>query len=148
MAGGLINAPEAWDKTQPNKSSLYVTLANDLGSPIPVFFSEGEPVLAFNESLSVAIGATVDLVSYTVPASKVFSLSYVEGSGSNVSEYSVFSDATLIGKRRTSHGAYDFISPFGGAEYAAGTIVKVSVENVSGNITDYSAKILGNLKDA
>jgi hypothetical protein len=147
MSNGLINATEAWDKSQNDKSSLYVSVTNSDTNPIPVIFTLGQAVSVFDESLSVAAGSNVDVVSYTVPVGKTFALAHVEGSGCSVSEYTVLADTASIGKRRTAHGAYDFTSPFGGVEFAAGTVIKVNANNTSGKVNDFAAKIVGSIKD-
>ncbi len=144
----LINAIEAWDKSQNNKSSLYVNVANLSSNPIPVIFTAGQAINAFDEQNSVAIGSTIDIVTYTVPTGKILALQHVEASGCSISEYSVLVDTAIIGKRRTAHGAYDFVSPFGGIEYSAGSIIKVKANNTSGKVNNYAAKIIGSLKDA
>jgi len=130
------------------KPETRVAVEVENTNPIPVEFSQGISTNVYGDVTAIAIGASVDVVSYTVPVGKVFVLNFAEGSGCSVSEYSVLVNSAVITKRRTAHGNYDFVSPFGGAEFVAGSVIKINASNTSGKINEYDCKLVGSIKDA
>jgi len=130
------------------KPETRVAVEIENTNPVPVEFSQGVSVNTYGDAIAIAIGASVDVVSYTVPVGKVFVLNFAEGSGCSVSEYSILADSAVIAKRRTAHGNYDFVSPFGGAEFVAGSVIKINASNTSGKINEYDCKLVGSIKDA
>jgi hypothetical protein len=110
---------------------------------------KGEVKNIFNEISAVASGATVDIVSYTVPAGKSFFLESVEFDGQNVAEFSVEVDGEPIGKRRTHFaGGLSGQSFFGLFEIGEAKTVKLKVENHRPSVANFSGRINGVLDES
>jgi hypothetical protein len=60
---------------------------------------------SYNESNSIASGITTTIVSYTVPSGKTAYLTKIDCSGTNMSEYEIFVNGSLINKKRTYIGS-------------------------------------------
>ncbi len=112
---------------------------------------DGEVLNIPGNANSVAVNATAQVVSYTVPAGKVFFLQLVEFNGSNIADYEVFKDTDSQAKKTIYWGG-DFHGSFffGNLKFLAGEIIKLEVTNISidSNLGDFDGRILGVLSDA
>lgn len=101
----------------------------------------------YNETLAVAIGATENLVTYTVPAGKVVYILKVDISGSNIATYDIFVNGSKIGRKRTYFGGdYSDTLEFGssaseGLKLNVGDIVTVDVTNFRPSVGDFEARL-------
>lgn len=91
------------DKDSGNKLKV-----NTDGSINVVVQNNGSPQVdknIFNEQLAVASGATVNLVTYTVPSGKTASLQRIFTSGENIAKYEVLVNGIKIDCARTYFGS-------------------------------------------
>lgn len=113
---------------------------------------EREVVSEFGHADAVPSGATVTIVSYTVPVAKKFFLQRVEYGGNNVATYELLIDGAVQQRERTwfngplSDEMNFSSSPREGLEIASGKIVLVRVENFRPSVGDFEARIHGSLE--
>ena len=124
-------------------TKIAVIVENDDSDP--VLINEIQNLNEFNEINSVAISATVDVISYTVPVGKTLNLSVIEVSGCSLGEFNIFISTINKARKRTTHGNYNLIFPFNGLALSCGTLIKIQVTNSSKSIAKYESRILGNL---
>jgi len=102
----------------------------------------------FNEVTDVASGATVTVVTFTVPVGKKLLLSLIEFSGENIAEYEVFIDSSTEGKKLTYFSgplAGDFF--FNNLEISTGIVIELKVRNFRPETADFTGRILGTVQD-
>lgn len=88
----------------------------------------------FNEQSAIASGATVSLVTYTVPVGKTAILERVAVSGENIAKYEVFINGNKIDASRTYFGAqlntsFDYTSTNSNFTLTSLDIVTVTVRH-------------------
>jgi len=104
-------------------------------------------VSTYNQVTSVAIGATVQIVSYTVPSGKQSVLQRCPVSGENVARYDLMIDSVTQDTVRTMFGGdlsqmFDFTSGNdSGLVLNAGQTVVIQVYNARPSIADFEARI-------
>lgn len=102
----------------------------------------------FNEVTAIVSGATVTIVTFTVPLAKKLFLSLIEFSGENIAEYEVFIDASIEGKKLTYFsGALfgDFF--FNNLEITTGIVIELKVRNFRTETANFTGRILGTVQD-
>lgn len=115
--------------------------------PVEVEFPDPDYINTFDSVSSVASGSLVDVVTYTVPAGKLFKLSVIEASGCNVSEYTVDIDGNTEGFKRSYWSNFNVDFNFIGLKLSAGSIIKLKAEHNRPSTGDFEGKILGILED-
>lgn len=129
-----------------DKVSVAVTIEQEAGSTVPVTITgAGVATNNYSEVTSVASGATVDVLTYTVPVGNTFSLSKASASGDNYAEFTIEIDNNTQDKKRTYWCDFNAIFDVGGLVVAAGSIIKVTVNNFRPTTSDFNARIFGNL---
>jgi hypothetical protein len=115
----------------------------------------GESIDAYDEITNKVFAAFHTIVSYTVPALKVFNLRHVSVSGTNRASYRVLYDAgVIVAKKRTWYTNYNedfFFEADGtlGLKFTAGQVIYVDVTHFRSDVTgDFNATISGRLEDA
>lgn len=132
---------------QLSSMSIPVVLASDQ-SPIPVAVTNnivGVQTFVYNEQLTVASGATVTVVTYTVPVGKTFYFDSVQASGDTVGLYTIFNGATTIAKSRSTYGQYNATFNLNGLPFVAGQILSLVVTNDGTDVADFNGTIYGQL---
>jgi hypothetical protein len=115
----------------------------------------GDQINTYDEITNQIFAAYHTIVSYTVPAAKIFKLRHVSVSGSNKAEYRILgAGASVIAKRRTSYTNFneDFFFESDdtiGTKFTAGQVVYVDVmhSNALAN-GNFNATISGRLENA
>lgn len=98
----------------------------------------------FGEVSAVASGATVSVVTHTVPVGKTFLLELVEFSGENIADYELFVDGVKQAKKRTYFsGALSGEFFFGALTVTSGKVIDLKVENFRPSSADFEGRILG-----
>lgn len=126
-----------------------VTVCMPAGEAIPVEITDGNfgnSVNIYSEVTSVPQSSRVAVVSYTVPVGKMLFIKGVDCSGSNVSQFQVEIDSTVVASRRTYFTELNTFFHFSGLKVSAGSIVKVMVEHERPSSGDYEARIIGDEK--
>lgn len=99
----------------------------------------------YDEDLIVAGGATVTLVSYTVPAGEAIYLRYMSGFGDNVAKYTAKIDGSPIQKKSGNYLNLNadlwFNSANGGILCTEGQVVLLEVNNVRPTTSPYYGSI-------
>ena len=122
-------------------NNVSVSVVNVYGCNEPTVYEQ------FEEAFSVS-GSQL-LLTYTVPSGKDFYLKSAEVSGANIAEYSVYKNASLIGKLRTYFGAelnavFDFSSGSTyGNRFQDGDVLEIYVNNTRPTSADFDARIYG-----
>lgn len=131
------------DKTSGNKLKI-----NPDGSINVVFETTSVPQVnknIYNEVLSLASGATVSLVSYTVPAGKQMILERIRVSGDNIAKYFVYLNGNKFDAARTEYTSLnadmEYFSSEKGYTLNAGDQVVVTVYNFRPDSADFSGRI-------
>lgn len=138
--------------TEAKQDSMLIKLC-DIDDTLKELESGDPATNTFDEVTSVATSTLTTVVSYTVPAGLGFLLQLVEASGTNIAEYRVLLDTTLIAKRRTYFGGAvntDFkFDGFNnkGIVVAAATVITLKVIHERPDTGDFSGRILGVLED-
>lgn len=107
----------------------------------------------FDDVSSVAAGAVTPILSYTIPAGKVFKLIFAEAGGSNIADYRVTLNAIRIARKRTNFATeMSVIFPFatgltGGLELNAGDVLVIETLHLRPDPGDFEARIYGILED-
>lgn len=119
------------DKTTGNK--LVINSDGSINANIASGIS-GVVRNIFNEQLAVASGATVSLVSYTVPAGKTAILERIWVSGENIAKYEVYVNASKIDVGRTYFGSqlnalFEYMSSNGDYILASTNTVIVTIRH-------------------
>ena len=105
------------------------------------------PVINTYNQVSVASGATVQIVTYTVPGGKTAILQRGAVSGENIGRYDIFINGAIQDTVRTMFGGdltqmFDFTDGIGfGLPLIAGDIVKIQVNNPRPYSANYNARI-------
>ena len=116
----------------------------DDGDSLPVHIViGGTSKIFFNEVLSVASGSVTEIVSYTVPAGKLFSLSTVNVSGSNIASYKVKLNGSVIIVKRSWWTRFNLTFGFTLFELQAGDILTVDVTHNRPTSADFECSIIG-----
>jgi len=125
------------DQGTPGTQPWPVTVTN--------FPGEGNAVNAFAQVNAAPITETT-IVSYTVPATKTFSLAHTISWGDYDGEFLIRVDGTLLGGGRTSAAERTLTLDFEGALVATtGQVVTVSIIHYAPGIRLFRANILGGL---
>ena len=117
---------------------VCVISQDDIGSPLNIYGSV----------TSVASSTPTSIVSYLVPANKVFVLKEIEGSGCNISTFTVKKDSTDIANKRSYWCDFNVNFPFYNIEIQAGETIELIGEHLRPSTGDFEARIIGILKDA
>lgn len=132
-----------------DKIAVRTKICLDDGESFPVYIStSGVPVIAYGEILALAGLATGDVVLYTVPVGKIFTLKRIDFSGENRGEFKMYIDASLSAKKRTYYTDYNGYMEFSDLEYGAGVQIKLEVTNQTNSVADFEGYIQGTIKDA
>jgi hypothetical protein len=105
------------------------------------------PVINTYNQVAVASGATVQIVTYTVPGGKTAILQRSAVSGENIGRYDIFINGVIQDTVRTMFGGdltqmFDFTDGIGfGLPLVAGDIVTVQVNNPRPYSANYNARI-------
>ena len=105
----------------------------------------------YGETALIASSTPTTIVSYTVPANRLFALNYIEVSGGNVAVYEVVLNSVVIGKKNTwFNGPISeyFIFNLGinnGLVLSAGDELIVRVEHNRPHTAQFQGRILGKL---
>ena len=145
-----------FDKYRETPSSnTVVAVTTDPDAPIAAYLvnSTGfEYADSYSEVLSLASGSEVDLVTYTVPASKIFYLEVTEFGGTNIARYRIDVDGTEISKAYTwfsgplfSEIRFDSIDT--GKPMTAGQVITIKVMHSRPAAGDFHGRIQGVLRD-
>lgn len=104
----------------------------------------------YNEVSSVASGVETDLFTYLVPLSPIIHLMRFEIGGSNIGQFKLYFDNTVVRQYMTWFngtgltGVWDFTtSGGGGLAVAPGTIIKIKVLHNRPFLGDYFAQMSG-----
>lgn len=122
-------------------NNVSVSVVNVYGCNEPTIYEQ------FNEIFSIS-GSQL-LLTYTVPSGKYFYLKYAEVSGTNIAEYTIYKNASLIGKLRTYFGAelntvFDFSAGSTyGHRFQDGDVLEIYVNNTRPTSADFDARIYG-----
>ena len=138
--------------SDPRANAVEVCVGNNTDNPIPVLPVDaadvGDPINVYAESLSVAIGANVTVLSYTVPALKEFVLKRVSYSSTVKSEHIIDVDASTIAKKRIYCTDFNGEFIFENQVYTAGAVIKLVSTNKAPLIGDINGNLQGILRDA
>jgi hypothetical protein len=103
----------------------------------------GIPLSFFSEVSSVAAGATVSVLSYTVPPATTQMLQKVDVSGSNIAIYDIIINGSTFARKRTYFGGSlsDSVDCGGGFTLSSGDQVVVTVNNFRPSAGDFEVRI-------
>lgn len=107
----------------------------------------------FGEVSSVAVGATVDVVTFIIPIGWEFFLQRVEYSGNNIGTFELYVDGGIIGRERTWFNgplsdAFEFSSDLkSGLQLNAGQQLTMKVNNFRPSLGDFEGRIHGVLQE-
>lgn len=110
------------------------------------------PFLEYGEFI-VAGGGSNNLINYTTPGSNVVHLTRVEFGGKNIGDYRLLINDVVKARFVTwfngpMDGFWDFtVEGFGGLPLAAGTNIKVQVNNDRSEMAEFFARIYGLVLD-
>lgn len=139
LADGSINANVQVDAQDGDNIAIHDSAGNELNinpdGSINVNITTsnpGEVKSFYNEALAVASGILTTVDTYTAPVGKLTYLQFVEYSGSNIAEYTVLINATIIAKKRTYFGSelngeIEFVKTGTGLPLAVGDVVTIKV---------------------
>lgn len=146
-----------FSKKQLTGSNNNEVLPNTDGS-INVVITEGgnqvptEIQSFFGDVSAVPSGATVNILTFTVPVDKEFFLQRIEFGGQNIALYEAVLDGAVIDRKRTWFNG-DLSSSFefatdskDGLKLTTGQVLAVRVQNFRPEIADFEARIHGILK--
>lgn len=102
---------------------------------------------AYAESDNIAIGASVDVLTYTVPMGQTLKLNRINLSSDNISSFLITVDGITNGVIRLSYGtSYNASFNYEGLELAAGTVLVVNATNFSPNdLATFNVTMIGSL---
>lgn len=98
--------------------------------------STGLPIAIYAEIDNLAMGASEDIIVYTVPVSKTFYLARVLISSDSISEFDISIDSVQKGKLRVGYGnnynlSFEFLVGATGLPLATGSVVTITATNNS-----------------
>ena len=156
----------AMDRSEPlgnsadvfSRRALHVKIANKPSEPFPVYITDpvvpsDQVINVFDLIAGVVAGVETTIVTYTVPANKKFEISRVQFSGTNISTFFVYVNASIIATTRTMFGSnlsgeFVFNSSSGlGLEVAAGDVITLKTTHPRLYVGDFDGRIMGVLKD-
>ena len=114
-----------------------------LGGSVSVVPSSGVFLSVSNEINSIAQSATVDVVSYTVPAGKTYKLDNASVSGNNIGVFKFTIDGSNEETKRTTVTNINENFNLQGYEISEGSTVKIEVTNASDTAGDFEAVLRG-----
>ena len=139
----------SYERNSSNEVCKRVIVANDSNDAIPVEEAQkGYSVDFFGEVNSVAGLATVSIIDYTVPVSKLLKLDRVECSGENKAVFSIEINSSTKSKKRSYYTEFNVMFDKLNYELDAGDNLKIIVENKKTTTADFNANFLGVLQDA
>lgn len=100
----------------------------------------------YNEILSVASGSDVDILTYIVPIAKIFHLSSIKISGSNLAIFTIKLNGSTINTSRTWWTSFNKDIPFGSFRLNAGDTLTVSVLHTRPYTGDFECTIIGSVE--
>lgn len=138
MSGGILSRKVKVSNTP--QEPLYVDIIDPSAT--------GSISNQYSEVLSVAGLATVTVLTYTVPASKIFRIKRVDFSGGNRAIYTLDINGATASTKRLYYARFngEFVMEY--VELTAGDIVKVIVENKTNMVADFNANLIGVLDNA
>lgn len=100
----------------------------------------------YGEASSVASGVETTVVTYTVPVGLSSYIHYVEASGTNIAQYTVYKNGSPIAKKWSIYTKldvdYTFVSPTTkGAKFLAGDVITIKVLHSRPSLGDFSARL-------
>lgn len=110
-------------------------------APTPAAFT-GE-LNVFEEDAAVASGATVTLITYTVPAARELRMRGVEVFGRNVGNYTIELDGDLIARKETTYVDYNSVFDFENYELVAGQVLTIKAQNLGDTAEYFNARLRG-----
>lgn len=132
-----------------NEVAVRTKICQETGETIKVEFdTSGSLINTYNELLSVAGLATVDLVLYTVPVGKTLKLKRIDFSGDNKAIYKIDINGSVQAKKRTWYTKYNDEIIFNDLILNAGDIIKLIVENKTNMVADFNGNLQGVLDNA
>ncbi len=119
------------------------------GETVKVEFAQsGISTNIYGETLALAGLGTSDVINYTVPVGKVFTLKSAEFSGENKGVFSILINSVVEAKKRTWFVSFNGDFYFSDLILSAGDNIKLNVQNESNSIADFNGNIQGKLDDA
>ena len=118
-----------------------------VGDSLPIsIIIDGDSTILFNDVSSVASGAVTQVITYTVPVGKIFSLNNVQASGSNVAKFDLKLNGNVVSVKRSWWTQFNVTFSFGLFELIAGDILTVEVIHNRPTSGDFECSIVGSLK--
>lgn len=139
-SGGNVNIQDsAGNALTSTSGSLNVNITGDAVT--------STPVLVYAEVDSVAMGASSNIISYTVPAGKTFTFSTVNVSSTSICSFEVDINSVAIGVMRISYGAnYNDVFDYTGYSVPTGTVILIQGTNFSQNdLATFNVTLIGSL---
>ena len=137
--------------TPGSKAEYYLRVAlvasNGSGVQTVKPYLEDSKIIS-NQVNTVPAASTVSLVTYTVPAGKVFYLGEVTVGGENIADYSLKINAAEHDRMRTYFGGPLSISVSQGfLKCVAGDSILLEVNNFRNSTADFEGKLIGVERD-
>ena len=131
---------------------IAVRIGNEQGSPLytqQVTAGDiGEDVYEFNEENAVELNDPITLVSYTVPAGKVFYLDNIDVSGESYAKFTVRLATNINKVKRTSWGdGFNTDFKYNSFKLTAGQAILVEVNNCGEDTAPFEGTIEGRLSN-
>lgn len=105
----------------------------------------GTVVNVYNESNSIASGATVAINTYTVPVGKTSTLQIIEVGGQNIAIYDIYVNSSKIARKRTYFGGSlsSNINFYEGSGLVlnTGDVLQIQVTNFRPTTADFESRI-------
>jgi len=137
------------DNLPLDKRGLDVTVINSDSNPIPIDTEPGTSTIKYGELLALPKNSAANLLTYTVPASKILVIDQVIVDGDNVANYKVYLDGAKEADVSTYWTNFEAKIPFGKVELMAGKQVGVVAQHDSINgAGDFQGRLIGRLIDA
>lgn len=145
-----------YDKYRETPSNnTVVAVTTDPDAPIAAYLTNSTQFTyteSYDLALSLASGSETTIVSYTVPASKIFYLERVSFSGTNIARFRLELDGSEFERAYTYfsgplHGQFNFDSIDSGKICTAGQVITLKVIHARPSSGDFSGRIQGGLRD-
>lgn len=108
----------------------------------------GQDIFEFNEDAAVELNDPVVLVSYQVPAGKVFYLDQIEASGEAYAKFTAKIDGSPNKVKRSSWGdGFNVEFSYNSFKVTEGKIILLEVENCGEDTAPFEGTIEGRLSD-
>ena len=130
---------------------IAVRIGNEQSSPLytqqVTAGDVGEDVFTFNEDAAIELNNPTTLVSYTVPAGKVFYLDQIIVSGESYGKFTVKIDAVENKVKRSSWGDFNVEVNYNSFKVLAGKVILLEVNNNGEDTAPYEGTIEGRLSN-